>query len=86
MVSVNSTTIVLYSARVYPIQKEKAYVVTFIPAVLCTLIAFGYILQAQEGLGLPSMIANIISIIATLILSILFLKKYRKSEKDNSDN
>ena len=74
-------TIVLYSATVYLIQKEKAYIVTFIPAILCTLIAFGYILQAPEGLGLSSIIANIISVIATVILSILFLKKYKKSEK-----
>ena len=32
-----------------------------IPAIFCTLIAFGYILQAPEGLRLPSMTANIIS-------------------------
>ena len=70
-------TIVLFSATVYLIQKEKPYIVTLVPAIFCTLIAFGYILQASEGLRLPSMIANIISIIATAIITIIFLRKYK---------
>lgn len=70
-------TIVLFSATVYLIRKEKPYIITFIPAIVCTLIGFGYILQAQEGLGLPSMIANIISVIATLVIAALFIKKYK---------
>ncbi|WP_295114944.1 carbon starvation protein A [uncultured Methanobrevibacter sp.] len=72
------STIVLYAASVYLIKKEKLYIITLIPAIFCTLIAFGYILQAPEGLRLPSMIANIISIIATAIVSALFLKKYKQ--------
>ena len=70
-------TIVLFSATVYLIRKEKPYFITFIPAIVCTLIGFGYILQAQEGLGLPSMIANIFSVIATLVIAALFIKKYK---------
>ena len=70
-------TIVLFSATVYLIRKEKPYIITFIPAIVCTLIGFGYILQAQEGLGLPSMIANIFSVIATLVIAALFIKKYK---------
>ena len=70
-------TIVLYAASSYLIQNEKPYVVTLIPAIFCTLIAFAYILQAPEGLRLPSMIANVISVIATAITTIIFLKKHR---------
>lgn len=70
-------TIVLYAASSYLIQNEKPYVVTLIPAIFCTLIAFAYILQAPEGLRLPSMMANVISVIATAITTIIFLKKHR---------
>lgn len=69
---------VLFSATVYLIKKEKNYLVTLIPAIVCVLITFGYILQAPEGLKLPSMIANIISIIATAIVTFVFLKKFKK--------
>ena len=72
-------TIVLYAASVYLIQKEKPYVITLIPAIICTLIAFGYILQAPEGLGWPPMIANIISVIATAIIAAIFIKKSKKN-------
>lgn len=70
-------TIVLFSASVYLIKKEKQYLITLAPAVACTLIALGYILQAPEGLRLPAMIANIISVIATVIITAVFLKKYK---------
>ena len=71
-------TIVLYAASVYLIQKEKPYIITLLPAIFCTLVAFAYILQAPEGLRLPSMIANIISAIATAIIAIMFIKKFKK--------
>ena len=71
-------TVVLYSATVYLMKTEKHYIISFIPAIVCTLIAFAYILQAPEGLRLPSMISNIISIIATAITTIVFLKKFKK--------
>ena len=70
-------TIVLFSATSYLMKKEKQYLITFAPAVVCTLIAFGYILQAPEGLGLSAMIANTISVIATAIIMVIFLKKYK---------
>ena len=70
-------TIVLYAATAYLIQKEKMYIVTLLPAIVCTLIAFAYILQAPEGLGISSTIANIISVIATAAVTTFFIKKYR---------
>lgn len=70
-------TIVLYAATVYLIKKEKTFIVTLLPAIVCTLIAFAYILQAPEGLGLTPAIANVISVIATAVIIIIFLKKYK---------
>ncbi|WP_405305084.1 carbon starvation protein A [Methanobrevibacter sp.] len=69
---------VLLSGTVYLIKKEKPYIITLAPAIVCTLITFGYILQAPEGLRLPAMIANIISVIATIIVTAIFIKKYKK--------
>jgi len=71
-------TAVLYAGTVYLIQNKKHYIVTLLPAIVCTLIAFGYILQAPEGLRLPSMTANVISVIATAVIAIIFMKKYKK--------
>ena len=71
-------TIVLYAATAYLIKKEKHYIITLAPATICTLISFGYILQASEGLRLPSMTANVISVILTVIVTIVFLKKFKK--------
>ena len=71
-------SIVLYAATVYLIQNKKHYIVTFIPAIFCTLTTIGYILQASEGLRMPSMIANAIAVIATIIIAAVFLKKYKK--------
>ncbi|MBQ7927327.1 MAG: carbon starvation protein A [Methanobrevibacter sp.] len=69
-------TVVLYAASAYLKKIGKHYFIALLPAILCTFIAFGYILQAPEGLRLPSMIANIISIIATAIATVIFLKKH----------
>ncbi|MBQ9026758.1 MAG: carbon starvation protein A, partial [Methanobrevibacter sp.] len=70
-------TVVLYAASAYLSNNEKPYIIALIPAILCTLIAFGYILQAPEGFRLPSMIANVISVIATVIISAIFIKKHK---------
>ena len=69
---------VLLSATAYLIKKEKLYIVTLIPAIFCVLVTFAYILQAPEGLGLPSMISNVISVIATAIVTFAFFKKFKK--------
>ena len=72
-----TATAVLFTATAYLIQKNKPYILTLIPAMACTIIAIGYILQAPEGLRFPSMIANVIAIIATATITIIFLKKYK---------
>ena len=73
-----SAIAVLFAATAFLIQKGKSYIVTLVPAIICTIIAFGYILQAPEGLRLPSTIANVITIIATVIITILFFRYMKK--------
>lgn len=72
-------TIVLYAASTYLIHNEKPYIVTLVPAIICTLIAFAYILQAPEGLRLPSMMANAISVITTIITIAIYIKNTNKT-------
>lgn len=72
------STTVLLSATVYLIKKEKPYIITLLPSMACVLISIAYILQAPEGFIIPSMIANVIAIIGTLIFTALFLKKFKK--------
>ncbi len=71
-------TIVLFAASSYLMRKKKHYIIALAPAILCTLIAFGYILHAPEGLRLSSTLANTIAVIATAIITVAFLKKYRQ--------
>ncbi|MBO6110216.1 MAG: carbon starvation protein A [Methanobrevibacter sp.] len=70
-------TIVLYAASVYLIKKEKPFIIALLPAIFCTLVSFAYILQTPEGLRLAPMTANIISTIATAIIGIIFIKKFK---------
>jgi carbon starvation protein CstA len=71
---------VLLSATAYLMKKEKPYIITLAPAIICILITIGYILQAPEGFRLHAMIANVISVIATIIVTAVFLKKYKNNE------
>lgn len=70
-------TIVLFAASAYLMKKKKQYIIALAPAAVCTLIAVGYILQAPEGLNLPQMISNIIAVIATVIITAVFVKRYK---------
>ncbi len=71
-------TIVLFAASAYLMKKKKQYIIALAPAAVCTLIAVGYILQAPEGLNLPQMISNIIAVIVTVIITAVFVKRYKK--------
>ncbi len=76
---------VLLAGTVYLIKKNKPFMIGLIPSIICTLIAIAYILQAPEGLGLPAMMSNIITVILTIIITGIFLKKY-KFNNTNEDN
>ncbi len=78
-------TIVLYAAAAYLMKNKQHYILALAPAIVCTLIAFAYILQAPEGLRLPSMISNVISVIATAVTTVLFLKQYKPKSETQTD-
>lgn len=73
-----SAVAILLAATVYLIQRNKPYIFTLVPAIACALISFAYILQSPDGLGLPAMISNVIAIVATVVSTVLFLKKCNK--------
>ncbi len=73
-----SAVAILLAATVYLIERNKPYIFTLVPAIVCALISFAYILQSPDGLGLPAMISNVIAIIATVVSTVLFLKKCNK--------
>ena len=72
---------VLLAATVYLIENKKHFIITFVPAIVCLVIAIAYILQAPEGLRLDSFVANLISVIITAIFSVYFIFKYEKPSK-----
>lgn len=73
-----SAVAILLAATVYLIQRNKPYIFTLAPAIVCALISFAYILQSPDGLGLSAMISNVIAIVATVVSTVLFLKKCDK--------
>lgn len=78
-----SATIILFTATVYLMRKKKNYIVTLLPAIFCTLVSFGYILQASEGLHLPELPANIITIVLTALVTGAFIYYYKiRKNKD----
>ncbi len=64
-------------------KNEKQYIIALAPAVVCTLIAFAYILQAPEGLRLPAMIANIIQLSQQLSSRQYLLKNANRTNNIN---
>ena len=69
----------IINKSIYHQRISNKFNLTLIQKPLSVLISIGYILQAPEGLRIPSMIVNVIAIIATLI-SALFLKKFKKND------
>lgn len=59
-------------------RKKNHYIITILPAMFCSLVAIAYILQAPEGLHLSALISNIIAIIGTAIITVTFIKHYKK--------
>lgn len=74
-------TIVLYTASAYLIKNKKAYIISLAPAGFCTLVAISYILQAPEGFCLSPAISNIIGVVGTIAIVVLFLRKYKTIQK-----
>ena len=68
----------IINKSIYHRRISNKFNLTLIQKPLSVLISIGYILQAPEGLRIPSMIVNVIAIIATLIFTALLFKKFKK--------
>lgn len=81
-------TIFLWTATVYLIKKNANYLITLIPAIMMSAVCVSYILQAPEGFRLPATFSNIVGVVASIILLLVFMKKLKSlklaSEKDKA--
>ena len=74
-------SLVLWAATVYLMRNKKYYIITILPAMFCTLVAIAYILQAPEGLHIDALISNIIAIIGTAIITVIFMHYYKNKKE-----
>ena len=73
----------LWAITIYLAKKQKAYIITLIPALFMTMVCATFILIAQkEGFGLPETWAYCISSAITLVLAIAFFVWKTKNKKN----
>ena len=66
-------TIVLWTAAVYLVKKEKIHWIASIPATFMSAVVTTYILQAPEGFKLPATVATPAGIIIAVVLFASFI-------------
>ena len=57
------------------IKRQKPYIVALLPAIVCTLIAFAYILQAPEGLRIKFSVCQCYFAYCNTHYTVSFLQK-----------
>ena len=72
-------TLLLWASTVYLIDKKRNYIISIAPAIFTTAVSFAYILQASEGLRIDPSTSNVIAVIATIAITVLFIYKYKLS-------
>ena len=65
-------TIVLWTAAVYLVRKEKLHWIATIPATFMSAVVTTYILQAPEGFKLPAAVSTPIGIVVAVVLFAIF--------------
>ncbi|MEN8435038.1 carbon starvation protein A [Clostridium septicum] len=73
--------IMLWAASAYLVQAKKNYWICAVPAVFMSAVTSAYILQAPEGFKLAAGISNIVGIIFSLVLFVIFIRYIRKNQK-----
>ncbi|WP_300351581.1 carbon starvation CstA family protein [Clostridium sp.] len=76
--------IMLWAATSYMVQADKNYWITLIPSLFMSSVVTSYILQAPEGFRLNPMFSNIISVVFSAVLFVIFMR-YAKSQKNCED-
>jgi len=77
--------IALWTATVYLARVRKPYWVALIPALFMTAVCITFFCVSKTSLGLPIAVSDIIGVVSMVISAIWFfnwLKRYRKSVKD----
>lgn len=74
-------TIVLWTITAYLCFENKNYWITAIPAIFMTMVCSTYILVAPEGFRLPTLISYAGGFVFTLIVTLLFSIKIKKSKE-----
>ena len=70
--------ITLWAITVYLVKEKKNFYISFLPALMMTMVCSSYICIAPEGLSLPQNISYVIGGICTLSALIWFIAWYKK--------
>ncbi|MCI1930390.1 MAG: carbon starvation protein A [Clostridia bacterium] len=73
--------VVLWAAAGFLVVNKRNFWIAIIPAIYMSAVTSVYILEAPEGLKLPSTIAYPIGAVITIIFLLLFISHMKKSEK-----
>lgn len=75
----NQTTavIMLWAAAAYLAKEDKLHWICTLPAIFMTAVCITYLANAPIGFGLAMLPASLIGVTATLVITVLFLLKYR---------
>lgn len=74
--------IMLWAGAAYLSKSKKNHYIATIPAIFMTIVTFSYIMQAPEGFRLPANISNIIGVLVSIGLYILFLLGQKKDKNE----
>lgn len=69
---------VLLIASIYLYKKKKNYLLAFLPALFMTFITMNFIANAKVGLNLNEQISTVLAIIMSIVVIVVFYKKYTK--------
>ena len=77
-------TIFLWTGAAYLLKNKKNYWIACLPATMMTYVCVSYIIQAPEGLRLPSSIGDCAGIISAILLFVWFMVKVKKTKASES--
>jgi carbon starvation protein CstA len=73
--------VVLWAAAGFLVVNKRNFWIAIIPAIYMSAVTSVYILEAPEGLKLPSTVAYPIGAVITIIFLLLFISHMKKSKK-----
>lgn len=74
-----TAAIMLWASSAYLIKEGKLHWITTLPAMFMTTVCFTFLGNAAIGFGLPMNISTIIGVVATALVTLTFLIKFRSA-------